>query len=994
MTGFPFQQFHRAQTLWLVLLWLQTFAFSSLYGQQSQAESRWVDSTLQEMSLEEKIGQLFILTTYSNQTEKDYAYIERLVREEHLGGLIFMQGNPRDQIKLINRYQKQAYLPLLIAQDAEWGLSMRLRGVPSYPRNMTLGAVRDDSLLYYLGREMARDLQSVGVQVNFAPVVDVNNNARNPVINYRSFGEDKYRVARKGIMISQGMQDQGIMACAKHFPGHGDTDTDSHYDLPIIDHPINRLDTLELYPFQKLIESGVGAVMVAHLYIPSLDPTTNQASSLSRPIITDLLRKKMGFDGLVFTDALNMHGVTKFYSPGEICLKALQAGNDLLLSPTNVPLSARLIKQAIQKGEWSQAELDDRVRRMLRTKYRTGLAAYQPASIEKATTILERPEIQVLRKRLYESAVTIPLNKDRLLPIDHLAQKSIAYVQIGGGAKNRFEESLKKYASVSRFYLRRNFTSADKAGLMRKLEDYDTVILGMFGMNQRAKDNFGILEPAPRLSRDLSASGKKVILSLFGNPYALRNFGTEAAVVVAYEDVPEAQGAAAAAIFGGIAVSGRLPVTASSTFRAGQGFPIPRAVRFGFGFPEESRMDRKELSKIDSLAYHYIARRAMPGCQILVMKGNRIVYDKAFGRMEYDRKSSVIDAYQHTYDLASVTKVAATTLAAMSLVEDGRLNLDQPIKAYLTDLRGTPLAELTPRRLLQHNAGLPSWAPLHLETFQDSRRKIINREFLSYVPSPSHVYPIAPGFYASSALQDWAWEQIKLVEVRNTTRTRYSDLGLIIMGRVMEHILGEDLAAYVERQFYRPMGMDHTYFQPTQKGKGRDCPPTEIDRQWRNCTIKGYVHDPTSALFGGISGHAGLFSNIYDLAKYSLMIKNGGNYAFDRYLKPQTIHYFTKQQRQNSRKGLGWDKPEISPYRTNPVSEWASMKTFGHTGFTGTCLWVDPQYDLVYIFLSNRTYPRASNQLLLKENVRILIMDQIYKSMARYQQKPLDLPFL
>ncbi|MEO0471541.1 MAG: glycoside hydrolase family 3 N-terminal domain-containing protein [Bacteroidota bacterium] len=947
---------------------------------------KWADSILSSMSLEEKVGQLFMIATFSNKDEQHYQYIESMVRNQHLGGLIFMQGNPASQVELVNRYQATAKVPLMISQDAEWGVAMRLKGTRAYPKNMTLGAIQNDSLLYALGKQMARELRAVGVNVNFAPSVDVNNNPRNPVINYRSFGENKYNVSRKGIMLMKGMQDHKVMACAKHFPGHGDTDTDSHHDLPLIHHNRDRLDTLELYPFMKMMEAGVQSLMVAHLYVPALDSTPNQASTLSPNIVHQLIRENMGYDGLLFTDALNMQGVAKFYPAGEVSLRAFLAGNDVLLFPGDVPRSARLIRHAVERGSITKADLDQRVKRILRAKYSVGLNQREKISTDELPAVFNDLEANILRRRLYQAAVTIPKNDAGLLPLKKLDQRKIAYVQIGGGSGNQMDQSLQKYADVDAFYLRKGFTSGEKAKLFRDIEGYNTVILGLFGMNNRPSQKFGVRASAIQLSKELSEKVPNSILAMFGNPYALKDFGSEDAVVLGYEAVREAEQAVAAAIFGGKAVSGRLPVTASKQFREGMGAQIRLPIRFGFSLPEEQGMDSKVLAGIDRIADRYIDRMATPGCAILVMRGNDIVYEKGFGRTMYGPSGENINPWQHTYDLASVTKVVGTTLCTMYLVERGRLKLDAPISTYLPELKGSNKARLTIRRLLQHNAGLPGWIPFYEKTFIDEKQKMLDPKVYSFQKTGRHTQEIAPNLYVDPKVYDQVWQQIVEVEVRDTERVRYSDIGMIIMARIIERVSGQKMDVLLDKLFYQSMGMDHTYFRPNEKGLAGDCPPTELDTVWRQGVVQGFVHDPAASLLGGVSGHAGLFSNVYDLAKVLMMLKNGGVYGQKRYLRPTTIHHFTRKQIAHSRKGLGWDKPEGSDNkrRRNPASDFASLKTFGHTGFTGTCVWVDPQYDLIYVFLANRTFPYASNRQLARESVRIKVMDKIYESIYAF----------
>lgn len=951
------------------------------------AARKWADSVLNRLDLDEKIGQLFMVAAYSNRDQQHVNEIRYLIQEYGLGGLIMMQGDPASQVNLLNAYQSLAKVPLLISQDAEWGLSMRLKQTLRFPYNMTLGAIRDDSLLYQLGREFGMELRRVGVHVNFAPVVDINNNAANPVINYRSFGENKYKVARKGILLSQGMQDYGVLACAKHFPGHGDTDSDSHYGLPLITHDKTRLDTLELYPFVKLAQAGIASMMVAHLSIPALDPTPNLASTLSPLIVDGLLRKQLGFSGLIFTDALNMQGVTKYYQPGEVDLKALLAGNDVLLFSEDVPTAVKAIHEAIDTRTFDREELDRRVRKILMAKYRVDLAHRRPISTQGLKEDLHTNEAIMLRRKLYEAAITLAKNENQLIPLRKLENRKIAYVQIGGRSENEFDNTLIRYGDVARFYLPAGFNATDRARMMRQLAEYNTVIVGIMGMNQQAQKSYGITQEMQAFLEALDKTPAETVLTVFGSPYSLRYFGKEEAILVAYEEVEDALRAAAMAIFGGIRIDGELPVSASPDFPEGTGDLLLKPIRFGFALPEQEGMDSGVLVRIDSIADYYIRKRAMPGCAILVARDNQIVYAKGFGHDRYGETGAPIDPFRNTYDLASLTKVTATTVSVMRLYDERRLALDEPIKTYLPELTDTRLATLTPRRLLQHNAGLPSWIPFYLETYATPARKMLDPKYYSYAPTPVHTLAIAPELYAVPSVRDSLWKRVKAIVPRNTTRVRYSDVGMIILARVVEAIVGEPLDVYAARTFYQPLGMDHTFFNPQFHGNPAFCPPTEADTIWRQAIIQGFVNDQTSALMGGVAGHAGLFANVYDLTKLMTMIVNEGTYGDQALLTPASIGLFTRRQLDYSRKGLGWDKPEIGAGRPSPVSANSSAATFGHTGFTGTAVWVDPAERLIYVFLSNRTYPYPGNRLLLRENVRTVIMDQLYESMRRFEQK-------
>ncbi len=987
-TGFlPFSKIFLLGWLGILCWQLSIGQSSASSGAPHQTEQQWVDSVLAQMTPEQRIGQLFMVATYSKGKASEAAYVKQLIQQHHIGGIIFMQGTPSEQVRLSNAFQEASELPLMMAQDAEWGLNMRLKETVGFPRNMTLGAIRNDSLLYTLGTQLATHLKRVGIHVNFAPVIDINNNPRNPVINTRSFGENKFNVARKGIMVSRGMQDHGVLPCMKHFPGHGDTDTDSHFDLPVIGHSRERLDTLELYPFVKGIEAGVGAMMIAHLYIPAIDPTPNRASTLSPVIVNGLVRKGLKYDGLIFTDALNMHGVTKYFPSGEVEVMAFKAGNDVLLYSVNVPKGIAALKKALEEGEISASDLEQKVRRILAAKYRVGLADYSPQPADSLDLVLRNPQTRTLRKRLYESALTLVKNENNLLPLKSLDKRKIAFVQVGGAAESVFSKEMKKYGPVKGYRLRKYFTPSDLKKLLATLKNYNTVILGAHDMNRSASKKYGVTEQMTTLGRSLREAGKEVVLAIFGSPYSLRYFGEEHAILMAYESAGDAQRATASAIFGGLKVDGRLPVTASERFPEGTGVKIDEVVRFGFALPEEEGMDGTVLARIDSLATHYISQGAFPGCAILVARGNNIVYEKGFGQTMRGSTGNAINPYLHTYDLASVTKVAATTLVAMKLVESNRLKLDEPIVTYLPELKGTEKAKITARKLLEHSSGLPAWHPFYQQTFSNKRSKILNKHFYSTVRKDSFTMPISDKLYAVPSIRDTVWKWIEGMELSRRKRVRYSDIGMLLLQRVIEAVIGTNIDRYSRFIFYRPMGMNSTYFQPALKGLEKRCPPTVNDNYWRMGRIQGYVHDETSAILGGRTGHAGLFSNIYDLAKLGMMLKNGGRYGGEEFLYRHTIETFTQKQRADNRKGLGWDRPETNTAKSNPVSEFASEKTFGHTGFTGTCIWIDPKADILYIFLSNRTYPRASNRLMLRNHVRIQVMDQIYTSIKRFTQK-------
>lgn len=989
----PINRLRRFYLLYACLVyWCGVTSPSALWAQKEfevyklfpGTQGSWTETTLSRLSFEEKIGQLFMVQAYSTNDQRYNALvIENLIKRYKIGGVIFMQGGPQRQAELANKFQTISELPLLVAQDLEYGLRMRLDSTLNFPQNMTLGALQNDSLLFLYGQVMAEQCRAVGVHVNFAPVVDVNNNPRNPVINERSYGENKFNVARKALMYMRGLQSGPqhlrVIANAKHFPGHGDTDVDSHDDLPHINHARQRLDSLELYPFREMIRGGVQSLMVAHLMVPALDTTGNQPTSLSPKVIKQLLRDSLGFSGLVFTDALMMKGVTKYYPSGRTELQALLAGNDVFLMPENVPLAVEYIKQAVFERRITERELDTHVRRVLLAKEWLGLHKNRLVKLDKVQEVVNSPRAKQLRRMLYQQSVTLVRNHRNLLPINNLQEERIALVQVGYDALQPFGEVLRTYAPLDVFLLPADLTQQQADSVRARLQGYSTVVVGLLKMRRASSRMFGLSPNVQDFVCMLSRMPAHVAVVVFGNPYALNLLPPNVSLVVAYDETDDAQTIAAQTLFGGLSPKGRLPVTVPE-----RSFDHPHydatAARMGYDRPEALGMDGKALDKIDSIANHYIDKKAMPGCAVLVMRGNKIVFDRAFGYLDYD-KAEKVNPYTTLYDLASVTKVTATLIAAMELYEDGKLDLDASIAAYLPQLKGTPKEAIKVRNLLLHDAGLPAFAPFY-KIMVDSLLGP-QPQYFSHAESESYPLPVGAGYYARRDIPQWIWQQILDYPLNAAPGEKvvYSDFGLIILAHICERILGTRLEFHLQRAFYKPLGMGSTYFTPGMKCLNLQIAPTEDDRYFRFGRVQGFVHDPTAALLGGYAGHAGLFSNVYDVAKLMLMLKNGGTYGGQEFLRKETIDAFTAQQVAGRRRGLGWDKPETDAAKVSPASRYASAKAYGHLGFTGTCVWVDPQYDLVYVFLSNRTFPDSNNKLFGEESVRIKVMDVIYQSL-------------
>ncbi|GAB2549279.1 glycoside hydrolase family 3 N-terminal domain-containing protein [Rufibacter soli] len=952
-------------------------------GNISIQEQRWVDSVYQTLTPEQRLGQLFMVAAYSNSGQGHVREIENLVSQYGIGGIMFMQGGPVRQAKLTNRYQSLAKVPLLVAIDAEWGLDMRLDSSMHFAKQMTLGALPDDRYVYLMGREIALKLKRLGIHVNFSPVVDVNSNPNNPVIGNRSFGESKEKVTARGIAYIKGLQDHGIIAVAKHFPGHGDTDADSHFSLPVLSHDMARLTEVELYPFKRSFDAGVMGVMVAHLHVPKLDSIVNRAATLSPYLVNDLLKGKMQYEGLVFTDALNMKGVTRYHKPGEVDALALIAGNDVLLFSEDVPKAMQSIKLAIAAGQITEQEIELRVRKMLHAKFWAGLNQYTPIDLTNLSSDLSRPGSKVLQQQLYEQAVTVVANKNNLLPFRMLDTTSFASLSIGAGSHNMFTQTLDKYTSFKKFAITsRAAPDSVYRNLKRDLAGSDVVVVSLHNLNNNPGNNFNLSGNALGFIKELQRdSTKKVVVVVMGNAYSLKNFESSQWLVCGYEDNEVVNRVIPQVLFGALPGIGRLPVTASPKFKAGDGITTPSLNRLKYSVPESVGMNSTILKQIDNIALEAIAYAATPGCQVLVVKDGTVVLEKAYGYYTYDRSQPVTE--KTIYDLASITKVAATLQAVMFLKDQGRLKLEEKLITYLPELRGTNKASLTVRDVLLHQAGLVAFIPFWKQTLRNGNLNPIYYDTLRSEKFPNEV---VPGIYSNQRLEDSVWTWIVKSDLTGKRvangkfEYRYSDLGLHIMKRVAERLLNQPLPDFLEQNFYAPLGASTLTFNPLNKFLKEQIAPTATTSDLKaNVTVQGTVHDGNAALLGGTAGHAGLFSNANDLAILMQMDLQNGNYGGQQYFKTPVVTEFSKGASQYSRRGMGWDKPD--PDGNGPTSELAPMSTFGHTGFTGTGTWLDPDNNIIYIFLSNRVYPDAENDKLLKYNIRTRIHDVVYQSL-------------
>ncbi|MCX6272152.1 MAG: serine hydrolase [Bacteroidetes bacterium] len=981
----------RVKILWVLLLFLLfrqwAYAGSGLLTSYYNPlpDSCWADSVFWSLSLEEKIGQLIFVR--ANKDNTFLPEIPELITKYNIGGVVFFKGSPVRQALTTNSWQKLAKTPLFVTIDAERGLAMRLDSTFGFPYMMTLGAARDDSLVYLVSSEIARGCRRLGIHINFGPVVDINSNPRNPVINSRSFGENKYRVTRKGFMYMKGLQDNHIMHTAKHFPGHGDTDSDSHLTLPTVRHSAAWLESVDLFPYYQLIPEGLEGVMVAHLYVPAVDSAKNAASSLSKPVITGLLREKMGFRGLVFTDALEMKGVTGYSQPGDLEVKALIAGNDVLLMPLDIPKAIHKIKQAIDSCWIWPEEIDDHVMKILRFKQKYIPVGNPFVDTTHLVSDLNPVSNQVLYRKIISSAATLLKNTNHLLPLINLDTLSIATLCLGTNQITGFQEMLGHYAHADHFTISNSASQAQIDSLLEILKKYNLVIAGIVNTSIYAEKYFGLSSNTLEFLSCLNGQNHSVLV-LFGNPYAiekLHNLENTDALLVGYQDNPETYEILAQAIFGAFPLNGNLPVSASPVFPSGAGLETPALPVLQYCLPEEAGINSADLTPIDSLIRVGLKELAYPGCEVLLAWKGKVVYHKAFGKPTY--QDSLVVKPDDIYDLASLTKVAATTLAIMKLTEEGKIDPDEKLSTYLPYLKNSNKKNIIIRDIMTHQARLKPWIPFYSKVIKNGKP-----DTMVFRPVQDSVFCIvvAKDLYMRKDYLDSIRQAIVDSPLEKKTDYKYSDLGFFLLKEAVEIITRMPLEVYVDNTFYKPLGLSTMGFKPLLRFPAKRIIPTEEDTVFRQQLIRGYVHDPGAAMLGGVSGHAGLFSDANDLGIIMQMLINGGVYGGNRYFKEETINEFTSVQSPElqNRRGLGFDKPLFVYIENGPSCKSASLSSFGHSGFTGTYIWADPVKEVVFVFLSNRVNPSASNHKLSDMNIRTNIHEYFYKAVEKAEIKP------
>ncbi len=942
----------------------------------------WADSIMATLTLDEKIAQLFWIDIYADgkpSTSEKYAEI---ITKYKPGGVIFFKTTPEHLVEMNNFLNSLSNVPLFSAIDAEWGLGMRLKGTVSFPLQMALGAIQDSNKLYQMGVEVARQLKRAGLNVNLAPVVDVNNNPDNPVIGRRSFGEKPEKVAADAIAYIRGMQSEHILTFAKHFPGHGNASVDSHKALPTIHSSRERMDSVELYPFRKAIEAGVTGVMSAHLNVPALD-TTGVPSSLSKPMITGLLKKEMGFKGLVITDALNMQGVKVAGSPGKVDAKAFMAGNDIMEYTENLPLAVEEIKKAIKAGEVTEAQVLESCRKNLMAKYWVGLNNYKPAGVKNIMQDLNHGYTKWLRHKLYELSLTVLNNRDSILPVKDLVKEKTVVVNFG------------KSDDTKGFYER--YDNIDYIKVSDNNTRYFNVVSGRDSLTRYVLvvEGLGSVLYSDERLRLFAFLVKKQhsIVVWHENPYKLVKIPEAAkadALIVTYQNNSTVRDVASQLVFGAIGATGRLPVSVKGMFDEGAGIDVEPLGRLSYTYPEETGLVSENIEpKVDSIMNAAIDAGAFPGSCVLVAHHGKVIFCKAYGYHTYFKDHPV--KKDDIFDLASVTKISGPLPLLMLAYQNKMIDVDDPMSKYWKDWRKrlfhpSDKSDMTFREILAHQAGLKPYLIYYPQTLKNGNFK---KSLYRINEDEKHTLHIAQNLFLADRFKKKVYKEIRKSPLLPEKKYKYSGLSYIIYPQMLSDLYHSDYPDVLYRDFYEPLGATTTRYTPLKYFSRFRILPTERDSSYRKELVWGYVHDEAAAVMGGISGNAGLFSDINDLAKLMQMYLNSGEYGGKRYLSEEVMKEFTKVQfpENDNRRGMGFDKPLFNnssySFEKSYPAPGVSQESFGHSGFTGIFVWMDPVYDLLYIFMSNRVYPTRENRLIYKLNVRPSVHQVFYDEIFR-----------
>ena len=948
-----------------ILILNTTLIFSQdIYSELNLKKKQWVDSVYNSLSLEEKIAQLFI--NWVSPEQSDFEEIKKLVEVNKIGGLIFSIGTTKTHIDWLNKFQSISKTPLLVTMDAEWGPSQRLSDVFAHPWNMTLGAIQDNELVKSISKRMAEQNKALGINYNFSPSVDVNNNSKNPIIGNRSFGEDPDNVYRKAKAYIMGHKEAGVFTSVKHFPGHGDTDKDSHKTLPVISGNIERLNKVELYPFKKLIEDGVvESVMTAHLSVPSLDKRF--PSSLSKKTINDLLINEYNFTGITVTDALDMKGVLQ--DPKiNVDLRAFEVGNDIILMSTDVSKGIKLIEERLKKGKISMDRLSNSVKKILSLKARSNLDNLRKISSKTILNKVNTSKDTLLYSRAMESAITLLKNKSYSLPLTD--NKKYLHVSFGNDSDYLLNK-LNKYVDVD------SYNSKDYNQLFQKTK-YDAIIISYHGSSNSPYAS-NIIPSAISQVIEKIAENNSVVLSLFLNPYGLNSFkkidGFDS-IVIGYQNNMISQEIMADLLTGNRSFKGKLPVS-NNFFEVNFGISTNKKNILGFSRPTYEGFDNRKLSELDSIANSAIDSMMAPGIQILVSRKGKIVYNKSFGYHTYDKVNKLEN--NHIFDLSSITKILATMPLVIQEYETGNISLDTKLKDLFPKKKLADKGEITIKEMLSHYARLTPWIPFYEETL-NNKEKPRSRFYKSNLRSSFNT-PVTENLFLKNNYREKIFKSIIDSDLIEKLEFKYSDLPFYFLKFWFEDIYNKPLDLIAKERIFNKLNLERTMFNPYKYLSLDEIVPSEKDDFFRYSKLHGYVHDEGAAMLGGVSGHAGLFSNSYEVAVILQTMIQGGSYDNKKIFESETFDIFNTCYycEFENRSGVGFDKPQIEGKHGSTFGG-VSKNSFGHYGYTGSMAWADPDEEIIFVFLSNRTFPTRENTLLQTSNIRTRSQEIIYKS--------------
>ena len=933
-------------------------------------QEKWVDSVYQSLSLDEKIGQLFMPMVFTERDSAHYNETLALVTNQKVGGLVFSLGGPVEQSQWLNSFQEHSKVPLLVAMDAEWGVAMRLDSVKAFPWPMTLGAVKDSLLLRTIGKRMGEQERRLGIHYSFSPVLDINTNAKNPIIGNRSYGSSKERVSRQALAIMKGHHDAGVLTSGKHFPGHGDTSQDSHKTLPTVNFSADRIDSVELAPYKTLIDNGLSSVMVAHLNVPSITKR-GLPTSLSNDVIQGLLKKKLGFKGLIVTDALNMKGVSEYSKVDNIDLTAFLAGHDLLLISNDIQKGINAIKRAFQKGKVTENRLAHSVKKILSAKYKVGLSQYKPIDTENLFEDLNTIEDQKLYSEAIGKAITLLRNKNSILPLS--SDVSIAHIAMGDAESTAFEMHLQKYASVDLI------KDINIQNVLDKTKTHDTIIVSFHRSNATPWKASSFKKEELQLLAKL-AKNKTVILDVFVKPYALKPIGNINgidAVVLSYQNSQESQQLSVDAIFGAQALSGRLPVDVSAMFKEGDGIDLKGGIRLGYGSATTLGFNLTKLQELDALAQVSIDSMMTPGMQVLVARKGKIVYQKNFGFHTYKKEQVVKNS--DLYDLASLTKILGTLPLVMNAFDEGTLSFSTTVTDLIPDWKDSNKADLNLKQMLSHYARLWPWIPFYEETL--NKKGYPKKSIYQKQKSKKYNLTVSKDLFLSSDFEEDMYSQIEESVLIDSLAYKYSDLPYYILKRYFENTSEIPYERLVKQKVFDPLGLKTIGFKPLDRFESAQIVPSEIDSYFRHSELDGYVHDMGAAMQNGVGGHAGLFGTAYEVASIMQMYLQEGYFNGIQLIKPETIRDFNTCHycKEGNRRGIGFDKPQLEGINGSTCG-CVSKRSFGHSGYTGTYAWADPEKEIILVILANRTYPN-NDFTFSKSNIRTRMQALVYEAL-------------